>query len=102
MNFKRKEEIYKLRKEVIKGTNGPYQRTHLLAYAYLRGMPYAKVENNTEGDTYCETGKNTYYRNLAYLVSRHLEKTLGFDHDDEKFLVREWINKHTFRLKEVA
>ena len=65
----RKNLIKKFRAEVCGGKHTG--RTTLLAYAFLREVPYVAVERviNEDGPLFNESGRNSFLSGLAYLIT---------------------------------
>jgi len=102
MNFEkksRKEGIAALRRMVIEGAEagGESQRQNLLAYAFLRGLPYAALERKTNEDRFPREHRNSFIVNslswsIAYKLSQALEfsaRNLSLSPEIEE--VRVWL-----------
>lgn len=104
MNFEkksRKEGISVLRQMVIEGapSGGEGQRCRLLAYAFLRGRPYATLERKTNEDRFPRADRNLFLKHtlswqVAYKLSHALEfSTQNLSVSPEIEEVRAWIFK---------
>jgi len=74
MNFEkksRKEARAQLRAWIIQGAvcGGYDQRCRLLAYGFLRGLPYEAIEQKTNEDKHCDIGRETFYSGLAMNIA---------------------------------
>lgn len=76
-------EIIKLIRKDLKN-GGRCGRSVLLAYAFLRGVPYRRVEKRTYADKHFENGTSAfsdYFRGVAYLTASavlSLEKSVPY------------------------
>lgn len=104
MNFEkksRKEGRAALRRLVIEGaaSGGENQRGNLLAYAFLRGLPYAALERKTNEDRFPREHRNSFLEhNLSWQVAYKLSQVLEFSSlhlstSPEIEEVREWVFK---------
>lgn len=73
-NSDTKELITRARRAVIEGAphGGDKQRYRLLAYGFLRGVPYAAMEASTHADGHCATGRESWYHGLIINVQVQL------------------------------
>jgi hypothetical protein len=99
MEFDRKEKIAQFRKLA---QNGHCSRAQYLAYAFLRGRNYVKLESKINEDKFPIIGRDTFLRWMAHLIGHHIiGKTIQGDSE----LYREihnWIMEKYATSEEVA
>ena len=106
MNFEkksRKEARAQLRQWVIAGAKdgGWNQRRRLLAYGFLRGLPYEAIERKTNEDNHCEIGRDTFYAGLAAAIAHYIcaATETEFSHGcAEHKEARVWLNVRLCKL----
>jgi len=110
MNFEnksRKEVRAQIRAWIIAGAKegGWNQRRRLLAYGFLRGLPYEAIERQTNEDKHCEIGRETFYLGLAAGIAHYIcaatETKFSFGCAEHKE-AREWIYARINKLAQEA
>jgi len=112
MTFDKKEAL-KVFKNLAK-KHHYLSRTQALAYAFLRGAAYVKLERKINEDNFPEIGRNSFLSCLIYSICNdvyYFGKYEGYDLSFQEFLkdgnlreeIRAWVfAKYATKIEEVA
>ena len=112
MSFDKKEARKVFRK--LAKNNKHLTRYQYLAYAFLRGTEYIKIEAKINEDKFPEIGRNTFLLGLAITVFHEIHRSGKYEGYDETFQeylkndilrneVKSWIySKYASDKKEAA
>ena len=103
----RKNAIAQLRLWVIEGAKagGWKQRCRLLAYGFLRGLPYEVMERTANEDKHCSTGRTTFYTGLALDIAKYICRAYDIEFSvsgPEWKEVRDWLFVRINRISKEA
>ena len=109
---KTEKEAYKyLKGQVCSNAviGGESQRYLLLAYAFVRGIPYITLEKTVNEDGFPECGRNTFYSGLAFSVTKNVMLAYGLDskadnvyNSNEHTAVHAWLTEKFAKVQEAA
>lgn len=105
---KTEKEAYKyLRAKVCSNVGGLQQRYLLLAYAFVRGIPYVALERVINEDKFPASGRDTFYRGLIFAVAKNVRTAYGLDNNctyesPEHKEVYAWVMEKFAKAEEVA
>jgi len=109
-NRKTEKEAYKYLRGQVCGNawkGGDKQRYLLLAYAFVRGIPYIALERTINEDKFLEEGRKTFYSRLAYCVAKHVMLAYGLEpksiySSEEYQAVHNWLTEKFAKAQEAA
>lgn len=67
-------EIFLKIREFVKSKNNHNTREVYLAYAFVRDVPYVKLEKKINEDKFGTVGRNSFLIGLAYRIERNIIK----------------------------
>lgn len=107
---KTEKEAYKYLRGQVCGNawrGGESQRYLLLAYAFVRGVPYVALERTVNEDKFPKEGRDTFYSGLAYSVTSKVLEAYGLEvrnvfRSTEYMAVRAWLTEKFNKAQEAA
>jgi hypothetical protein len=105
----KKEAKLFLRNKVIENASkgGYKQRCLLLAYAFVKGVPYSVLERTINEDKYIPCGRDTFLYGVIWTVSANVCEAYGIAEDnlyssEEYIAVCQWVYEKYTTKSEVA